>query len=774
MTPSRTRLVPLLLAVPACAALAPPVPQSFDAAAILGRFQVPVLMTFEKAPQGHPWPTQLDILGEEALQGVGRWDVSGNRAEVEALRRHLALPQAHWVVAGQGGRVLGSGSGPLGLSALKELLQASGFVSPVQALRTFLKRVPDHLEARERLLHLLRQQAGALTRARLGPDAFLGAKATPGKGPAALQVGLPKAGLVLKGEDDLRIWGPVYQELERLYASEDWLVLDHRAFIRGELAEAASPLMRSLLRRHRPTLLARLRETPQDTNLLTHWAWASVVLGEPLLPVLESLPPYPPLPKGLSHVRQEWPGRAIQFALAFEMLACGDHARHGRLMLTLWQEEVAWLDHDAREAPLRRVWSTWALPGMESFLKAGTPEAADPFFEKLGGHPGALERVAEAAALAIRLGRRDVAQAWQSRPLRPVFTAADVTFPGLLVTTASQAPRLTYIRHDEGGAWTSLTGVPSLPLASKNAWDQSRAERWRAYLGWGKEDARWALVDPQGRTLLEGLEPMDPVEVGKRLQALDLKPESPWTFELPADPWLKRRLLGLELAEILGEIEALTAQNSPPIPGVPQETLDRWVTRIRTLDPLLESRLWQRPVDTSYGIGFAPARLDAPRLAAPARAWVAALELELVRRPRARSLWNLWEQWIRLIPEPDMAGFAASLQRHPLDKGPWPPDPLIEGWLRHARDWERWSKVVEVARPRWEVAMAGPAPRPESSWWTLGLPLAEALLQLGRAEEADRLLTQVLDQGMAREDALRGLGQFPVLQKRWAPEPTGR
>jgi len=660
-------------------------------------------------------------------------------------------------------------------------VQASGFVSPVQALRTFLKRVPDHLEARERLLHLLRRQAGALTRAKLGEGAFPEVKATPGQERRALQLGLPKAGVLLKGEDDLRIWGPVYQELERLYASQDWLVLDHRAFVRGELGEAASPLMHSLLRRHRPALLASLRETPQDTNLLTHWTWASVVLGEPLLPVLETLPPYPPLPAALGLRRLDWPGEAAQSASVFEALATGDHARCGRLRLSMWQIQAAYLSLDMDEEPLRRLWSEWALPGLESFLRAGMPEAGDPFFESLGGLPGAPERVAEAASLAIRMGRRDVAEVWQSRRLKPGLPDLWIPFPGLLVTTASKAPVLTYTPEVEAGQQVVSTSVQTLALGALDPRQKLRGEAWRSFLGWGASEARWALVDPKGLLLLEGAEPLDPAEVQRRLQDLPLTKESPaWAYRRLTDPWLRQLFLGRELSALQQEIHMELGAQVPASPSaapspVPEACLDRWVTRVRALEDLREAGLWRRRLPIFYGAAFSSRTLDDARLVSAARAWVAALEAELVRRPRAFGLWGFWRQWLSLIPEPDFAGLEARLERPPLDEQPWPPMELVDAWLSHAGVRERWSTVVDVARPRWEAAMTEgkTASGLERVWRELGLPLAEALLKLGRGEEADRILAQVVARGLPRERAMGWLWSKQTLQKRWAPESSG-
>lgn len=776
MIPSRTRLVSLLCAVPVLAAPAPPAPAvpvapAFDAAVVLGRLQVPVLMTFEKAPEDRPWPTQLDILGEEALQGVGRWDVSGKRAEVEALRRHLALPQAHWVVVGQGGRMLGSGAGPLSLSAFNELLQASGFVSPIQALRTFLKRVPDHLEARERLFQLLREQARALTAARFGDGAMPGLKQGRTTSLPAVQQGLPKAGLELKGAEDLRIWGGLYRELERAYASGDWLHRQHGMLAGGPLWEATSPLMRGLLRRHRPTLLAHLRETPWDVNLLRHWSWASVVLGEPLIPTFESLPPHPEMPKGAMEGSADWPGVSIQAALAFEARAMGDLARHGRVMISLWQQGGQWRAFDLGGTWLKRAWTDLALPGLESLLRAGIPEAGDIFFQDLGGHSGASERVAEAVALAERLGRVDVAREWQSRRLRPGLPVSLIHFPGLLVTTASRDPNLTYTPVRKEGQPLMTYGFSRVLLASRGGWEGARADRWRAFLGWGAGDTRWALLDHRGRLLLEGSEPMNPVEVQARVNALDLTLDPPLAYDKIRDPWLRHILMGEELGMILHGLDWRAGRGGK---ASAEANLDPWTERIRALDPLREAGLWRRPQSRFSWGSVAATPVEDARVVHPARAWVEVLEGELALRPRSQGLWSLWGQWVSLVPDPAFAALQARLERHPLDAEPWPPAPLIEQWLCHARARGQWAVVLEVAGPRWEEAIKAAAePQWRGSawgvWQTLGLPLAEALLQQGRGEEADRVLLQVEALGMDRETAVGRAHAYPLLRGRWKP-----
>lgn len=152
------------------------------------------------------------------------------------------------------------GASPCALAAALPQREAAA-----TGLRRLLQSHPEHLEARVKLLHRLRQDAENQARERFEE---------------------------LDATEDLRIWSAWAQELDRLLSTPGWQG-DSLPLLSGleRPLERTSPLVRTLFQRRLPDVEQALRQWPDHRDSWSLWLWMHRILGRTPRPdTLTALP----------------------------------------------------------------------------------------------------------------------------------------------------------------------------------------------------------------------------------------------------------------------------------------------------------------------------------------------------------------------------------------------------------------------------------------------------------------------------------------------------
>lgn len=352
------------------------------------------------------------------------------RGEGQKLVAHLHLEtKPQWLLVAQGDLVLAKGiSVPSAIAFTQELAKA-GFRDRVKELRAFLKSQPDSLEARERLIALLRQRGEAAAQRFMGIDVAAPlARLQQGDLSSYLRAAdaLPQADLreatPLTPAQDLEAWGAFAQELDQAFRTGIWRELDLTFTREGRPLDAASPTLQSLYRRMQPEVEAALRLDPDSEALWDLWVWMAQGRGDAgLRPLLASLRPMPFATKG------QWPPeRPLRL-----LFATARSPQEWRILQEHFQDQWDGAPHMLRDRPpegpaarglgsasndalLEREWSSTLEPLLESTLRCGEAAKADGLLREVlaASHWSALP--GKAAAVANRCSLGTLARRWSA------------------------------------------------------------------------------------------------------------------------------------------------------------------------------------------------------------------------------------------------------------------------------------------------------------------------------------------------------------------------
>ncbi|HJW71563.1 MAG TPA: hypothetical protein VJ486_01795 [Geothrix sp.] len=356
-----------------------------------------------------------------------------NSSEGQKLEARLRLEaKSQWLLVAQGDQVLAKGTSVPSAAAFAQELLNAGFHDRVKELRAYLKQHPESLEARERLIALLRQRGETAAQRVMGievttPKARLEQGGLSGYLQAA--DALPQADLSaassLTPTQDLVAWSAFAQELDEAFRSGAWRELDLPFTREGRPLDAASPTLRNLYQRTQPEVEAALRQDPGSEPLWDLWIWmAQARGGGGLRPLLASLTPSPLTAKGL------WPPeRAVRMLLATAR-APQDWRALQEHFQDRWDGTPQMLRDRLPDLPssaggmqtthaalLEREWASNLEPLLESSLRCGEAARADAILRETldASHWSALP--AKAAAVAHRCGQNALATRWSA--LRP-------------------------------------------------------------------------------------------------------------------------------------------------------------------------------------------------------------------------------------------------------------------------------------------------------------------------------------------------------------------
>jgi hypothetical protein len=228
------------------------------------------------------------------------------RTAQQELRANIG---SKWALADKKGFLMAQGDKAPTAEALIAALESAGIRSPIKVLREFLRKHPDHLGARQRLLTQLRKLAETRTMGVLQIEAKTTRELAQQNDPESrYRMFSRRVNLVdtsafkdkrLEAKDDIVIWGPYAHEMDTLFRSEDWRqCLLGLSSSRGALllpVEICSPLMRQLYGRILPQIKIALHERPNNISLWNMYAWMRHIAGdkEPFQHMIASMQPSP-------------------------------------------------------------------------------------------------------------------------------------------------------------------------------------------------------------------------------------------------------------------------------------------------------------------------------------------------------------------------------------------------------------------------------------------------------------------------------------------------
>jgi hypothetical protein len=232
-------------------------------------------------------------------------------ASQDARKAQQELRVSHgskWALADKKGFLMAQGDKVPNAETLIAALESVGIRSPIKVLREFLKKHPDHLNAKWHLLTQLRKLAERRTMEALQIKAeTISELQQRDSTEYMIRANSNRGNMVdtsafkdkrLEARDDIVIWGPYAHEMDTLFRSENWrqcLSLFSSSTYEFMPLEMCSPLMRSLYSRFLPQIKAALQERPKNSPLWEMYAYMRRIAGdkEHFQQVIASMQPSP-------------------------------------------------------------------------------------------------------------------------------------------------------------------------------------------------------------------------------------------------------------------------------------------------------------------------------------------------------------------------------------------------------------------------------------------------------------------------------------------------
>lgn len=395
------------------------------------------LLVVVDGPKGE-WKAKVDALTADSewldLElGVTYYGSKGAEVELLLRQKYQAGPRPMWVLFGPGPQVLATGGSALDAKAMVKAVQDSGIRSTLQILRDFVRRNPEHLEARGTLCAWLRPKASKKTLLRTGGkveplrpadepwDNAKAQKEREAKEEAkAKEQPEEKPPVQLGPEEDQAIWGELADLFAKSFRSGDWIEMPSWSMIQDEVA-VHSPLMQEMSRAAVPEVEKALARNPTAWNLWQLWLGLTRTFGgKPIRPLLDGLVPLPTNSTGAwppfsvrdayvkdARIRKDWTGIRDLLLPQIEISRLWEAAQEQK---TDWvmrkdgkiQETVETGDH----------WRDVLEPLVEALIWLGDASQADGLVrERFSKHPWS-GLPARAAGVALRCNQPNLAAQW--------------------------------------------------------------------------------------------------------------------------------------------------------------------------------------------------------------------------------------------------------------------------------------------------------------------------------------------------------------------------
>ncbi|MCL1894568.1 MAG: hypothetical protein FWG02_10140, partial [Holophagaceae bacterium] len=306
---------------------------------------------------------------------------------------------------------------------ISSALDRAGIKSPVRVMRDFLKKNPDHLDAREGFSSTLRGIAETRTKQVLnlgfGNDEYGMYQIVYRLVTTEIMVDTSRLdNKVLEPEQDIKIWGEYAQELQTLFNSGDWRLIDIYPQ-HWEAVDVCSPTMVQLYRRHLPKVEAFLEAFPLNEHVWKLYGWmVSITKHGNTRALLERIIPPPD---------STWPTAEVLSLVLHEETSKENWSYIAETLLDRWSTdrfEVAYRFRvltDANtserfremENSLRDVaWKDTVRPLLESLIKTKRTEDAEDIISEMVRNTSNNVILRMAGDLAQSLGRADLHSKW--------------------------------------------------------------------------------------------------------------------------------------------------------------------------------------------------------------------------------------------------------------------------------------------------------------------------------------------------------------------------
>jgi hypothetical protein len=333
-----------------------------------------------------------------------------------------------WAFVGSDERCLAHGAELPSIQELADQLAQAGIETPVRRLRSFLRRYPDHLDARLALLSTLRTIAVERARVALGLVSEDGSNTGQRGGrPSRSELKQSKAMKAarkpapLPPENDLRIWVRWADEFDKLMESGLWLESDFAFDVRDELLDMHSPIVKAIFKKRIALVEDALRRWPGSERIWGIWLHMSLVLGDRLShSFVSSLSPMP------GTIHGTWPPYEAKLVLMQEAERKGDWGDVRTLLMESWAQAASAMAkaHERSAKGLRpgerpavamyeSQWVQLLEPLIEAMLKMSDTAGAEAVLHHVIAYSGWDDVPSLAAAIAARCQMPQLAARWK-------------------------------------------------------------------------------------------------------------------------------------------------------------------------------------------------------------------------------------------------------------------------------------------------------------------------------------------------------------------------
>jgi hypothetical protein len=471
---------------------------------------------------------QATVRSDEFMEiGLNYYLLGTGDRNAAALRRDLGMNfGATWALADSKGFLLAQGDGLPSAENISQGLEKAGIRSPIKVLREFIKRHPDHLDARNDLLSRLREMAEAKTAKLLKLEIKTGREASvPFDLMIYYQLTSPRfylnipdyKNLKLDEKDDLETWGDYAQELDYLFRTGDWRRADVLSLskLTPIPLEVCSPLMKGAYRRYISQLEAALEERPNNSVLWRTYAWMRCIaeIRAPIRPVLDSMAPSP--------TTYVWPPPEVYGIIEIE---AREQNRWGELADLLWdrrfdnlysgfslhfdalrfirrypgQTMATWITDRAAQAK-----TDYINPLLEALINTSRVDDAEFIIANFGRLRQFSDLPKEAAILAAKCSRPDLEDRWSKLEVQAKSETESIEDLEMRIRMYTRRSPLVLFANCEEDITQSIEFATHLNEAiSTEGWDiivvplnKSMSELLFRRENWHEKGTMWALFN---------------------------------------------------------------------------------------------------------------------------------------------------------------------------------------------------------------------------------------------------------------------------------------
>ena len=708
----------------------------------------------------------------------------------ETARELRLSPGSSWALMDDLGRCLLQGSELPTAEELRKALDDAGIKSQVAVLLDFLKQHPYHLDARVDLLRMLRGVAESRTRRALQLDAQstldLARRGTPYGRYRMASDSIPFdpklfEGKKLEPEQDALIWGAYAQELQTIFANEDWraLIKFPSPWFTDIPLEVCSPMMVQSYARHMKKIEDFFEEQGNSYYAWCWYSWMRCIARQgsakpqPIVTLLERLKtPYGyqtetigDIPLALLILEERENGNWN--TLATELWARWPWFRY---IEEYWTTNMELIEEEAeKKARLDASWLDRIKPLLESLILTNRLEEADRVVVYLTRLNARLDIQRRAAELALDCGRKDLDAKWRSLSI-----PEKSTLPSL-----DDLESLYFQITPRGGIYLVVTNGEKDSEQIDMLLEQNRFFEWdinkvvlspeQSILlcqeeGWPKDGTYWALREKSG-TLAHGPGLPSATEIHQTLQesAVEKGTDVLRRFirehlnNMDAKLSLQHELRRVAEQKTKDRLGTMAGQDTAlALSEEDDEAI--WGEFTSRLNPLLLTLL-EHSMPWVWVESFCESDyfIHSQKMKDVARSLLPNVEASLRRQPNNDNLWQIWSALAELeglrryrdlketlVPSPSkdrISSIPLEMSRKIL--------------VKRYRARSNWRELADVLEPYWETFRDRVRSQTDWIWEDTIQYLLEAYIRMGKESDANSLLT-AWGQSPAWETVLQG------------------